>query len=342
MKVFSRRIGVLFIKIGNYLVKNPQEEREQWTKRSELLDDKLASILEETRSLGQFLDSATKSTKNARNQLIEEWREYEEVPSEWINIVDFCTETIESLCQEIVNGNIGTLKKEQNSFLRSKKNSLSSIIKSLESLTQRIKEQRITPRNKYEQLSDKLDNDLKSIGKTVQILKYLIEDTRDVILVAQANNISWEFSQTYKKIQGRITGLWSLIFALITTAGIWIMFSISTIPADVDTISLVSYFTVRLGVLIVIGVPYTLLRRILILSEEEAKLYKHKETLITTFIALRDRIAEDDKDVRESITRGMIQAVITPPQGISLPKLSDFLIGHKFLKNEETDESEDN
>lgn len=342
MKVVPRRIGVLFIKIGNYLVKNPQEEREQWTKRSELLYDKLVSIFEETRSLEQFLDSATRATSNARNQLIEEWREYEEVPNEWINIVACCTETIESLRQEIVNGDIGTLKREQNSFLHSRKKSLSSIEKSLESLTQLIKEQRITPRNKYEQLSDKLDNDLKSIGRAVQILEYLIEDTRDVILVAQANNISWEFSQTYKKIQGRITGLWSLIFALITAAGIWIMFSISTIPADVDTISLVSYFTVRLGALIVIGVPYTLLRRILISSEEEAKLYKYKETLITTFIAFRDRIAKDDDEVRESITRGMIQAVITPPQGISLPTLSDFLIGLKSLKDEETDELADN
>lgn len=342
MKNIRRLIGGFFIKVGEYLAKNPQGERKEWGKRFDSLDDTLNDIHKVASNLDDGLASATRATSNARNQLIEEWREYEEVPNEWKNLVACCTETIESLRQEIMNGDIGTLKKEQNSFLRSRKNSLSSITKSLESLTQQIKEQRIAPRNKYEQLSDKLDNNLKPIDETVQILKYLIEDARDVILVDQANNISWEFSQTYKKIQGRITGLWSLIFALMTTAGIWIMFSISTIPADVDTISLVSYFTVRLGALIVIGVPYTLLRRILISSEEEAKLYKYKETLITTFIAFRDRIAKDDDDVRESITRGMIQAVITPPQGISLPKLSDFLIGHKFLKNEETDELADN
>lgn len=342
MKNIRRLIGGFFIKMGENLIKTPREEREQWTKRSELLDEKLDDIYKEACNLEEYLDSATRAASSARNQLIEEWQEYEEVPNEWKNLVACCTETIESLRQEIMNGDISTLKKEQNSFLRSRKNSLSSITKSLESLTQQIKEQRIAPRNKYEQLSDKLDNNLKPIDETVQILKYLIEDTRDVILVAQANNISWEFSQAYRKIQGRIKWLWGFIFALMTSAVVLLIFAVRTMPANIDIISLISFFTSRLGVLIVIVIPYTLLRRTIISSEEEAKLYKYKETLITTFIAFRDRIAKDDDEVRESITRGMIQAVITPPQGISLPTLSDFLIGLKSLKDEETDELADN
>ena len=341
MKGMLRRVGVRFIKVGNYLVKSPQEEREEWGKDFDSLDEKLNDIYRLASNLDDGLGSVASVARSALN-MREEWQEYEEVPNEWINIIASCTETIESLRQEIINGNIGTLKKEQNSFLRSGKNSLNSITKCLESLTQQIKEQHIIPRIKYEKLSDKLDNDLKSIDSTVQFLKYLIEDARDVIFVAQANNVSWEFSQTYKKIRVRIKWLWSLIFALMSTAGFLLVFSIRTIPVDVDTISLVSYFTVRLGVLIVIAIPYALLRRALISAEEEAKLYKHKETLITTFIAFRDRIAKDNEEVRESITRGMIQAVVTPPQGISLPTLSDFLMGLKSLKDEEADTSEDN
>ena len=341
MKGMLRRVGVRFIKVGNYLVKSPQEEREEWGKDLDSLYEKLNDIYRLASNLDDGLRSVASVARSALN-MREEWQEYEEVPNEWINIIASCTETIESLRQEIINGNIGTLKKEQNSFLRTQKNSLSSITKGLESLTQQIKEQHIIPRIKYEKLSDTLDNDLKSIDSTVQFLKYLIEDARDVIFVAQANNVSWEFSQTYKKIRVRIKWLWSLIFTLMSTAGFLLVFSIRTLPVDVDTISLISYFTVRLGVLIVIAIPYALLRRALISAEEEAKLYKHKETLITTFIALRDRFTKDDEEVRESITRGIIQAVVTPPQGVSLPTLSDFLIGSKPLKDEETGASEDN
>lgn len=341
MKGFLPRVGVSLIKMGNYLVKSPQEEREEWTKRSEQLDERLKRVDEATRLLEDCLNSATKIATDARNKLIKEWQEYEDIPKEWIDTVTCCTETIESLCQTIINGDIGTLKREQNSFLRSQKNSLSSIMKNLKLLNQQIKEQRITPRNQYEQQLEKLDSKHKPIRQTVQKLEDLIKDARDAILVAKANNISWEFKQTYKKIQSRIIGLWYIIVALMLVALIWLIFIISIMPPSIDTLSLISYFTIRLSVLIVLAIPYTLLRRTIISSEDEAKLYKYKETLITTFIAFRERIAEDDKEVRESITRGMLQAIVTPPQGISLPTLSDFLKGTKSLQDDEADASED-